>query len=39
MIKNTKKGSQALSNKGRNLGGPYKGLDEAKQRLRKLEFF
>lgn len=39
MIKKTKGGYQVLSSKGRNLGGPYKSLEEAKKRLRQVEFF
>jgi len=39
MIKKTKEGYQVLSTKGKNLGGPYKTLEEAKKRLRQVEFF
>jgi hypothetical protein len=39
MIKEVKGGYQVVSSKGRNLGGPYKSLDSAKQRLRQVEFF
>ncbi len=39
MIKKVKGGYKVLSSKGRNLGGPYKTLDEAKKRLRQVEFF
>jgi len=39
MIKKVKAGYQVLSSKGKNLGGPYKTLDEAKKRLREVEFF
>jgi len=39
MIKKMKGGFQVLSHKGRNMGGPYKTLDEAKKRLRQVEFF
>jgi hypothetical protein len=39
MIKKVKAGYQVLSSKGKNLGGPYKTLDEAKKRLRQVEFF
>jgi hypothetical protein len=39
MIKKKKYGYQVLSSKGRNLGGPYKTLEEAKKRLRQVEFF
>jgi hypothetical protein len=39
MIKKIKGGYQVVSSKGRNLGGPYKTLEEAKKRLRAVEFF
>lgn len=39
MIKKVKGGYQVLSSKGRNLGGPYKSLEEARKRLRQVEFF
>jgi hypothetical protein len=39
MIKKVKGGYQVVSSKGRNLGGPYKKLEEAKKRLRQVEFF
>jgi len=40
MIKKVRGGYQVLSEStGRNLGGPYKTLDEAKKRLRQVEFF
>ncbi|MGB6429364.1 MAG: hypothetical protein WBF06_02175 [Candidatus Acidiferrales bacterium] len=39
MIKKVKKGYQVLSSKGKNLGGPYKTREEAKKRLRQVEFF
>lgn len=39
MIKKVKGGYQVLSSLGRNMGGPYKTLDEAKKRLRQVEFF
>jgi hypothetical protein len=39
MIKKVKSGYQVVSSKGRNLGGPYKTLEEAKKRLRQVEFF
>jgi len=39
MIKKVKGGYQVLSSKGRNLGGPYKTLEQAKRRLRQVEFF
>ena len=39
MIVKTERGYQVLSSKGKNLGGPYKTLEEAKKRLRQVEFF
>jgi hypothetical protein len=39
MIKKVKSGYKVLSSKGKNLGGPYKTLGEAKKRLRQVEFF
>lgn len=39
MIKRVEEGYQVLSEKGKNLGGPYKTLEEAKKRLRQVEFF
>ena len=39
MIRHVKGGYQVLSSKGKNLGGPYKTLEEAKKRLREVEFF
>jgi hypothetical protein len=39
MIKKVKDGYQVVSSKGRNLGGPYKTLEDAKKRLRQVEFF
>jgi hypothetical protein len=39
MIRKTKEGYRVASSKGRNLGGPYKTLREAKKRLRQVEFF
>jgi hypothetical protein len=38
-IKRVKQGYQVLSRKGKNLGGSYKTLEEAKKRLREVEFF
>ena len=38
IIKNTK-GYYVKSEKGRNLGGPYKTRVEAERRLRQVEFF
>jgi len=39
MIKKVEEGYQVLSEKGKNLGGPYTTLEEAKKRLREVEFF
>jgi len=39
MIKHVKGGYQVVSSKGKNLGGPYKTLEEARKRLRQIEFF
>jgi hypothetical protein len=39
MIKKMKGGYQVVSSKGKNLGGPYKTVEEAKKRLRQVEFF
>ena len=39
MIVKVKSGYKVVSSKGRNLGGPYKTLKEAKKRLRQVEFF
>lgn len=39
MIVKKKDGYHVLSEKGRNLGGPYKTRDEAKKRLRQVEYF
>jgi hypothetical protein len=39
MIKKGAKGYKVVSSKGKNLGGPYKTLAEAKKRLRQVEFF
>jgi hypothetical protein len=39
MIVKVKEGYQVLSSKGKNLGGPYKTMEEAKKRLREVEFF
>lgn len=40
MIKKVKGGYKVVSEKtGRNLGGPYKTMEEAKKRLRQVEFF
>jgi hypothetical protein len=39
MIVKVKGGYKVLSTKGKNLGGPYKTLEEAKKRLKQVEFF
>jgi len=39
MIVKVKGGYKVVSTKGKNLGGPYKTLKEAKKRLRQFEFF
>jgi hypothetical protein len=39
MIRKVKGGYRVLSEKGKNLGGPYKTKAEAKKRLRQVEFF
>ncbi|MBI2920691.1 MAG: hypothetical protein HYY18_06355 [Planctomycetes bacterium] len=39
MIRKVKGGYEVVSHKGRNLGGPYRTLAEAKKRLRQVEFF
>jgi hypothetical protein len=39
MIRKTKEGYRVLSEKGKNLGGPYKSKAEAEKRLRQVEFF
>jgi len=40
MIRKVKEGYKVLSEKtGKNLGGAYKTKDEAKKRLRQVEFF
>ncbi|MGC1659998.1 MAG: hypothetical protein WA737_08275 [Candidatus Acidiferrales bacterium] len=39
MIKKVKGGYQVTSEKGKNLGGPYKSKEEAKKRLRQVEYF
>jgi hypothetical protein len=39
MIKHVQGGYKVVSSKGRNLGGPYKTLEQAKKRLRQVEFF
>jgi len=39
MIKKVKGGYKVLSEKGKNLGGPYKSKEEAEKRLRQVEYF
>lgn len=39
MITKNSHGYMVKSEKGRNLGGPYKTRDEAKKRLRQVEYF
>ena len=39
MITKTAKGYMVKSEKGKNLGGPYKTREEAKKRLQQVEFF
>ena len=39
MIRKVKEGYKVLSEKGKNLGGPYKTKAEAEKRLRQVEFF
>jgi hypothetical protein len=39
MIVKVKGGYKVVSTQGKNLGGPYKTLKEAKKRLRQVEFF
>jgi hypothetical protein len=39
MIKKLRNGYRVVSSIGKNLGGPYKTLEEAKKRLRQVEFF
>jgi hypothetical protein len=39
MIKKVKGGYKVLSEKGKNLGGPYRSKEEAAKRLRQVEFF
>lgn len=39
MIKKVADGYKVLSEKGKNLGGPYKTKKEAEKRLRQVEFF
>jgi phosphosulfolactate synthase (CoM biosynthesis protein A) len=39
MIKKVKGGYKVLSEKGKNMGGPYKSKAAAAKRLRQVEFF
>jgi len=39
MIKKVADGYKVLSEKGKNLGGPYKSKREAEKRLKQVEFF
>jgi hypothetical protein len=39
MIKKVEGGYKVLSEKGKNLGGPYKTKKEAEKRLQQVEFF
>ena len=39
MIVKVEGGYKVVSTKGKNLGGPYKTMEEAKKRLRQVEFF
>ncbi len=39
MIKKVKEGYKVTSEKGKNLGGPYKTKAAASKRLRQVEFF
>ena len=39
MIKKVADGYKVLSEKGKNLGGPYKNKKEAQKRLKQVEFF
>ena len=39
MIRKVKDGYKVLSEKGKNLGGPYKTKAAAEKRLRQVEFF
>ena len=39
MIKKSKDGYKVMSEKGKNLGGPYKSKAAAQKRLRQVEFF
>lgn len=39
MIKKVKGGYKVLSEKGKNMGGPYKTKEAAAKRLRQVEYF
>lgn len=39
MIRHVKGGFKVVSEKGKNLGGPYKSKKEAEERLRQVEYF
>jgi hypothetical protein len=39
MIKKTAGGYRVVSEKGKNLGGPYKSKKKAQERLKQVEFF
>jgi hypothetical protein len=39
MIKKVADGYKVMSEKGKNLGGPYKSKKEAEKRLKQVEFF
>lgn len=39
MIKKSKSGYKVVSEKGKNLGGPYKSKEQAAKRLRQVEYF
>ncbi|HLJ15628.1 MAG TPA: hypothetical protein VKV15_14100 [Bryobacteraceae bacterium] len=39
MIKKVKAGYKVVSEKGKNLGGPYKSKEAAEKRLRQVEYF
>lgn len=39
MIKKTSSGYKVVSEKGKNLGGPYKSKQQAKKRLKQVEYF
>jgi hypothetical protein len=39
MIVKVPGGYQVVSTKGKNLGGPYQTIEEAKKRLREVEYF